>query len=426
MKKYFFILFLLLSFSFCQPNKNISQKEVKILFSEILSTNGSTRATAYSMSNKIITANNKIFVAWLDRVADINIKMYDLSNKNWSETVLVGKGVDNHSGPAITMDSKGYLHVVFGPHHGPFQFVRSSKPYDISSWDKLPEFGITATYPSLICGPDDVLHCTYRGGEEPWRIMYQRRIPGESWSEPVELVDSGVKDEYTQYGNPIIISPDGTLHLGFHIYDFHPKGGKYAGYLRSCDNGITWKTADGVNVQLPATPKTDCFIEKGDSLDMRVCNLAIDKDGNPWMNVVHIEAKPRTVKLWHHDGKEWKMQDILSVIPYRNEVLYGTITFDKEGTFYYIATTQDPGAEKWWGDPSLEVVLLTSDDKGTTFKMSSVSTIDRQLPNWMPSIERPYNSKEIGIPSLIFTHGGPGEKLTDGEGTEVIFVKLGK
>ena len=43
-----------------------------------------------------------------------------------------------------------------------------------------------------------------------------------------------------------------------------------------------------------------------------------------------------------------------------------------------------------------------------------------------PSIERPYGPKPIGVPSLIYTHGGPGEGLTGGDPTEVVFVRLEK
>ena len=412
---------------FCQKKPT---PKVKVQFSEILSRNGSTRATAYMMSNKIITAEHKIFVAWLDRVADIQMKTYDIEKDEWSETVLIGKGVDNHSGPAITMDSDGYIHAVFGPHHGPFQYTRSSQPFDINQWEPVQHFGDSATYPSLVVDRNDQLHCTYRGGLEPRRLMYQQKPKDSDWTDPLELVHPGVDTGYTQYGNPLIIAPDGTIHLGFHIYDtVEPAAGKSIGYLRSKDDGKTWKNANGEKIVLPATPKSPCFIEQGQQLDMRYGNLAIDPGGNPWLTAFHNEKKPKSVTLWHHDGSEWQGIALLPVVQKHFpdwEVLYSSVTFDEDGSLYLVSVIQNAFSETYWGDPSLEIILLTSADRGKTFEITPISNIDPKLPNWLPNIERPYGPKPIGVPSFLYTHGSPGSGLAEGDATEVVFVRLRK
>ena len=117
------------------PGASKARRSLSIAERKILSTNGSTRATAYGMSNKIITANRKKFVVWLDHVSEIKAKEFDIKSGTWGETVLVGSGVDNHSGPALTMDSEGYLHIVYGTHHHPFHYRKTRKPYDISEWE---------------------------------------------------------------------------------------------------------------------------------------------------------------------------------------------------------------------------------------------------------------------------------------------------
>lgn len=411
----------------CQKQKTSSK--ITIISADTLSTNGSTRATAYMMSNKIITANGKIFMAWLDRVADIQIKEYDIKNDQWSETVLLGQGVDNHSGPAITMDSEGYLYAVFGPHHGPFQFRKSSKPYQIKEWEQIEHFGVTATYPSLICDQNDVLHITYRGGQEPWRLMYQQKPKNGDWTEPRELVHSGVEDGYTQYGNPITFSADGTLHLGFHIYDFHPESGKSVGYLKSKDGGKTWENAQGTIMEMPVNPKSDCFIEQGPELDMRAGSIVTDKANLPWLTVFHNEKNPRSSTIWHFDGQKWQSIELLDFIKEKYPdwgILYSNLTIDQEGMFYMVSVIQKNDATTFWGDKSAEVILITSTDQGKTFEISPISKVDPTNSNWMPSVERPYTSKPIGIPSFLYTHGNRGEGLKDGESTEVIFVRLGK
>ena len=84
---------------------------------EVLSRAGSTRATAYPMSAKIVTWKDRTHVAW-QRAADHAtwITTLDLATDKWSKRVHLGPGDDNHGGPALTVDSRGCLHVVFGPH----------------------------------------------------------------------------------------------------------------------------------------------------------------------------------------------------------------------------------------------------------------------------------------------------------------------
>lgn len=404
---------------------------VKVLFSKRLSANGSTRATAYAMSNKIITAKGKTFVAWLDLVADVRMATYDIAKRQWSDTELVGQGTDNHSGPAITMDSEGYLYIAYGPHVGPFQFRKSERPCDVTAWEPVQRFGVNATYPSLVCGPDDTLHCTYRGGKRPLRVMYQRKPKDGKWSRPREVVHSAAPGGYTQYGNALAVAKDGTLHLAFHIYDMHPAAGKAAGYLRSRDGGGTWETADGREVKLPATPKTKCFVEQGPKLDVRIGNVVLDGAGRPWITVIHLEPGARTALLWHREGARWRPVDLLPFVRKRLGRLaigQAAATFDRGGTLYVAAAVLKPGVSKAFGHPSKEVVLLTSVDRGRTFRAVPISTPDPKLPNWLPSIERPYGPRPVGVPSFIYTHGNIGTygDCKSGKPTEVFFVRLTK
>ena len=82
----------------------------------------------------------------------------------------------------------------------------------------------------------------------------------------------------------------------------------------------------------------------------------------------------------------------------------------------------------WFGHPAKEVVLLTSADRGKTFRVRPISLPDPRLPNWLPSIERPYGPKPVGVPSFIYTHGDKGTygDCKSGPPAEVHFVRLGR
>ena len=182
-------------------------------------------------------------------------------------------------------------------------------------------------------------------------------------------------------------------------------------------------------MQLPVFPDSDCYFEQGNSLDLRIGSLAIDKDGLPWITAFHNEAKPRTTFLWHYNGKKWDSQNLLEVIQQKYpeyELLYCGLTFDRGRMMYMPAVVQDVEASTHWGDPSQEVIFLYSSDFGHTFQITPVSEIDPDLPNWLINIERPYSPKRTGVPSLLYTHGNPGTTVSDGDATEVIFMRFEK
>ena len=81
-----------------------------------LSASGSTRATAYNWSNKVVTRDGKTHVVWLDAVSTVCGRSYDHASGEWSDTVQIDTGADNHCNPSLTMDAEGRLRLCYGPH----------------------------------------------------------------------------------------------------------------------------------------------------------------------------------------------------------------------------------------------------------------------------------------------------------------------
>ena len=69
---------------------------------------------------------------------------------------------EDHGGPAVTVDSEGYLHVVYFPHHHAMRYRRSKRPNETVEWEDEIQFGERLTYPTLMCGPDNTLLLTAR------------------------------------------------------------------------------------------------------------------------------------------------------------------------------------------------------------------------------------------------------------------------
>lgn len=398
--------------------------QIDLLETTTLSITSSTRGTAYSPTNKIVTIGASTHVAWLDSVADIMVATYYHQRGRWSEPVRIGVGVDNHSGPALCSDSEGYLHCVFGPHHGDLQYAVSARPNDSSSWVQQPRFGDHATYPSLVCDRDDTLHIAYRGSQRPTKLLYQRKPKGGEWSEPIVLVDPAVPDGYTQFGNALYVHSDGTLHLGFHIYDMHPAAGKAVGYLRSVDGGDTWTLADGSAVSLPYTPDQPGWIEQGPDLDMRVLNVVCDAEGAVYLGVSHYETKPEAVVLWVYRDGRWTQKPLMPAIhrlrPGAHAGL-GAMTFDSAGNLYIVTTTS---MIRSWAGKDGETVLLVSGDGGETFTAVQLSDDGGEVGNWLENIERPGVHNRVEAPFVIYTHGAPGGACDDGVTTEIRCVRV--
>lgn len=99
-----------------------------------------------------------------------------------NKIVTVDEAFDNHGGPALAVDSQGFLHAVYYPHHHPFRYRRSVRPNDASAWEEETSFGERCTYPSLVCGRDDTLYvaCREKGGPE-WVMNLYTKPPHQDW-----------------------------------------------------------------------------------------------------------------------------------------------------------------------------------------------------------------------------------------------------
>jgi hypothetical protein len=389
----------------------------------VLSTTGSTRASFYPASCKLLTLGEKTHITWLDAVSEIMVQTFDHATGELLPAVHVGTGKDNHSGAAMCADSEGYIYMVFGPHHGEFQFARSARSNDSSEWETLAGFGTKATYPSLVCDADDTLHICYRGGDAPCRLMYQRLPKGGEWSDPRELVSACVPDGYTQFGNALTVAPDGSLHLSYHIYDLHPAAGKSVGHMRSLDGGDTWQLMDGTPLELPVTPEMDAFVEQGPALNMRAGNVVCDAQSRPYFISIHLEDGGCGATLWRwRDGWESValgplLAPLMDVPPSFTSGM--TATIDSAGDLYLGLCA----AEKYgWGTPTSEVFVLRSTDLGDSFEVVQASATDRTVSNWGPNFERPVGHNTVGLPMLLYTHGAPGAGCSPDDRTEVRLV----
>ena len=402
---------------------------------KVLSITGSTRGTAYTMSNKILTHAGKTHVAWLDQICKIYVRTYHHRSRRWGRPVYVGTGDDNHAGAAFAMDSRGYLHLVFGPHHNPIRHVVSRRPNTATSWVEQPSFGgQTATYPSLVCDEDDTLHACYRGShteERPWSLVYQKKAKGGEWTDPARLVDPEGPPAYTQFENAIHIDKSGTLVLAYHIVrateaDYGETRGRGFGVMRSRDGGGNWETMDGNALCLPATPASPCVIEFDEGLDVRMGNVVSKSRGTPCFTLNRREGDAAETYFYAWSKSGWR---VVSLMP-EAERLYGpcemsdvcALSIADDGVIYAAGVVCQQGGG--WADSSNEIALFTSRDDGETFTGYRVSSNEPDVSNWLPSLERQTGHNRVDVPRLVYTHGHIGEGCSPDIDTEIRHVSL--
>jgi hypothetical protein len=413
-----------------RPGSRIETAETKLL-----SQRGSTRATRYAGTNKIVTIDGKTHVAWLDSISNTMIATYDHASGEWEPPVHVGTGTDNHGGPALTCDGRGYLHIIFGPHADvPFQHARSAKPNDASQWIELDAFGHHPTYPSAVCDAEDTLHVIYRGGlapGHPFKLVYQRRTRDGVWSEPRGLAEAPADWKgYTHYHASIAIAANQTLHVAYNLY--YAGAAKHAGHVMSRDRGRTWTLADGAPLDLPVGPASDAFFARTDEA-FKVNNVVCDRQGHPWISLADPRSKAGPT-IYHHDGKTWHSfcparrtasnmpLDSYRASPAQNGrklrasldgsdssglgdlAFDGSLTIDAHDRIH-VALTLGPRVT---GGTQGNVVLLYSRDRGRTFRCLKVFPPDARLPHTGLSLERPTGHNTVEAPWLLFSTGEKG------------------
>ena len=92
----------------------------------------------------------------------MRVRTLDRRTGDWSPTATVGEAYDNHGGPALTIDSSGFLHIVYYPHHHAMRYRKSKRPNDASEWGEEVLIGEGLTYPTFVCGQDDTLYLSGR------------------------------------------------------------------------------------------------------------------------------------------------------------------------------------------------------------------------------------------------------------------------
>ena len=417
----------------------------------LLSSSGSTRATAYGFSNKSVTMDGKTHVVWLDAVAQVCGRTYDHATGTWGETLQLFEGCDNHTTPCLSVDKDKHLRLVYGPHgwwgdwnEARFMWVRSEEPNRIGAWRDEVAFGYNATYSCMVHTPADLDVIVYRGGEYPPSLMFQKQRAKGGWTSAKGLFRQEIAPQYTHVNATAACAADGTLYVAGHLYNIGFDYGfgnlgkienmKTGGtvIIKSADLGESWTDLKGEPVRVPAlyderysVPPVPPF-ESTRYLD----GLAVDSAGSVWALVNCTELVCRDILLSRWTGDDWQTVNVAPFLPAGRSAVDCVMTIDSADRIHialnavledYVKDASDDGT---WGNPTAEIFHLVSRDAGATFECNQVSIADDSLPNWLPNISRGGVYNPVEKPVILYTHGSKGEGCSPETKTEAYCVLI--
>jgi len=142
---------------------------------------------------------------------------YDRVQKKFGPPAFVGYGghsMDDHDWPAMTMDSKGNLHVVMNGHIQPLMYTHTITPGDITRWSpavyvKSGPAVSRVSYASLNCDKDDNLISVVRSdtGFYNHRLaVLSKPANSETWNPEHSLVVP-YRDNYHVWAHRVTLNP---------------------------------------------------------------------------------------------------------------------------------------------------------------------------------------------------------------------------
>lgn len=208
-----------------------------------------------------VTIGDKIHIVYAEAPEDVReggnpIHIATVDRK--TRTVLAKKFLvtapprktDVHTRPTITVDSKGYLHVLSGSHGQPFFYLKSLNPNDITGgWTKPAPMIGKQCYASIVCDKEDRLHSVFREWIPHPSLGYSYAEAEEGkWTKPVTLVHGANpkgKKEYGIFYHRLFIDRASNLYINFTFFEFKTgdKGIYPEVLIVSKDRGKTWQLA---------------------------------------------------------------------------------------------------------------------------------------------------------------------------------------
>jgi hypothetical protein len=343
---------------------------------------------------------DKTFFVWGGRYKNDNsllhmVSFFDHKTKRVSRphVLLDKKTSDAHDNPTLSIDDKGYLYI-FSSAHGtsrPSYIHRSTRPYDISSFDHLLTTNFSYTQPWYLPEHGFVfMHTRYLSGQRVLHVMTSKE--GQTWTDPLKLahIEAGHYQVTQPFENSIAstfnMHPDGQgLNWRTNLY-----------YIQSDDGGRTWHNVEGEVLQLPLTEAQNPALVKDYQAEGRLCYmkcLRFTPEGHPV--ILHVTSggyesgpknAPRTFTTARWTGSEWDFQEAMAA---DNNYDFASLDIQDDGEWTLLGDTL-PGPQAY--NTGGEIALWKSSDQGQHWTMVRQLTKNSKYNHCYP--RKPVNAHD--------------------------------
>ncbi len=320
----------------------------------------------------------------------IMISYYDHRLRSFPRPVVVcdKMGVrEPFDNASLSIDSRGFIRVFVSGRSRtrPGLIYKSLKPYSIDAFEIVAEREMI--YPQPWTAGDESLLLLYSRAAWGDELMFERSLDGITWEGAKKLSAFGGHLQVSgMTGNRLVTAfnymPEGDRDKRTNLY-----------ILQTNDNGETWKTAAGDNVEIPldrADNEALVVDFKSQGKFVYLCDLNFDKSGNPVvLAVLSTETqsgpagKPRDWCVIRPENGKWEVSKVCeSLHNYDKGSLY--ISEDE----WRIVGPSEPGPQKY--GTGGEIAAWVSNDQGKTWR-KSVNLTSGSIYNHS-FVRRPHNT----------------------------------
>ena len=219
--------------------------------------------SAHPVGFALLTRGRQQLVAFYDHERRMTIGSRPIDDDHWQFARLSSTvGWDSHNSVTMAVDSAGQIHVCGNMHCVPLIYFRTTRPMDITSFEKIPAMvgrnEKSCTYPRFLRGPRGELIFTYRDGRsgngDQYFNVYDPRT--QTWRRLIDgplFAGEGQRNAY--FVGPVQ-DRQGVFHVCW-VWRQKPdcSTNHDLGYARSRDL-VHWETSSGQPQKLPITLQT--------------------------------------------------------------------------------------------------------------------------------------------------------------------------
>ena len=208
----------------------------------------------------LLTCGRRQFVAFYDADRRLTVAARAIDSRDWRLVRLPTRvGWDSHNYVTMTADDDGFLHLSGNMHCVPLVYFRTTKPYDVASFERVPAMTgrneKRCTYPRFLRGARGELIFTYRDGSSGNgdQVFNVYDLKGRTWRRLMdEPLFSGQGKMNAYYQGPVR-DKEGVFHVCWVWRDTPDCAtNHHLCYARSRDL-VRWETSAGKPLAIPIT-----------------------------------------------------------------------------------------------------------------------------------------------------------------------------